>query len=282
MSELAGGGGPAPPMAASPQNRALVLQGEGLQVKYSRHAIAIEDVHLSVPEGALVALLGANGAGKTSTLRALSGFMPSEQGALTAGRVLLDGKPLRGSDPRRIARQGIVLVPERDKVFATLTVEENLTVVQTRRGGDRRGMRELAFEVFPALAKLGRRPAGLLSGGERQMLAIARALVADPRVLLVDELSLGLSPALAARILETLPRIRDLRGLSVLLVEQNARAALEVADYAYILQTGRVVLEGERRLLLDNEAVQAKYLGLTGETSYGKSAGHRGEGGLHG
>ena len=276
MSSLADGDGPVPTPAPQPQSRAIVLEGRGLQVKYTRNAIAVDDVTLSVPEGALVTLLGANGAGKTSTLRALSGFLPNEDGALTAGHVMLDGRPLRGSDPRRIAQQGIVLVPERDKVFATLTVDENLTVVETRRGGDRSGMRELAFEVFPALAKLGRRPAGLLSGGERQMLAIARALLADPRVLLVDELSLGLSPALAARILATLPRIRDMKGLSVLLVEQNARAALEVADYAYILQTGRIVLEGERQLLLNNPEVQARYLGLTGEGTYRKYGSRRG------
>src|ERR1051326_8906422 len=244
------------------REREVVLQGESLQVTYNRLAVAIDGVSLTVPAASIVAILGSNGAGKATTLRALSGVLPSENGALTGGQVLLYGQLQNGRTPDRIARAGMLVVPERDKVFASLTVDENLAAIPTRRGGDRERMRELVFELFPALAGLQKRLGGLLSGGERQMLAIAQTLIADPSVLLVDELSLGIAPTLVNRMMQSLERIRDLMGISILMVEQNAVAALKVADHAYIMQTGRIVLEGDPGELLDNPEVQRLYLGM--------------------
>jgi branched-chain amino acid transport system ATP-binding protein len=252
-------------MADAPyRDRPVVLEGQSLQVTYNRLGVAIDGISLTVPEASIVAILGSNGAGKTTTLRALSGFLPSENGALTGGRVLLHGKLQNGRSPNDIARAGMLLVPERDKVFATLTVEENLAAVPTRAGGDREGMRSFAFELFPALGGLTGRLGGLLSGGERQMLAIAKTLIADPKVLLIDELSLGIAPTLVRRMMQSLLRIRDQKGISILMVEQNAVAALQVADHAYIMQTGRIVLEGDRDELLGNPEVQRGYLGMGG------------------
>jgi branched-chain amino acid transport system ATP-binding protein len=238
------------------------LLAEGLEVKYNRVAIAVDDVSITVPHESIVAILGANGAGKTSTLRALTGFLPSEPGRLTRGRVTLFGEEQAGRRPDQITRSGLFLVPERDKVFSTLTVDDNLSSVPTRKGGDRDGMLDLAFQLFPALEELRGRLAGLLSGGERQMLAISRALVADPRLLLVDELSLGLAPAVVARMMLALGEIRRLRGISIVIVEQNALAALRISDYAYILQNGRVATEGASGGLLESPDVRATYLGL--------------------
>ena len=258
--------------------REVVLEARSLQVTYNRLAVAIEGVSIAVPKASLVTVLGANGAGKTSLMRALSGFLPAEVGAVTAGSVLLNGLPVTGRAVHEIAQSGIVLVPERNKVFVSLTVEENLAAVPTRAGGDRAAMRELIYEVFPRLSELGKRLGGLLSGGERQMLGVSRALIADPLVLLVDELSLGIAPLLVTRMMESMLRIRDLKGIGILMVEQNAAAALKVADHAYIMQTGRIVLEGAPTELLDNEQVRRLYLGMgdTGQSrAYGTSTSRR-------
>ncbi len=252
---------PVPTEQVAYQHRGLALDAQSLQVTYNHLAVAIDGISLTVPRASIVAVLGSNGAGKTTTLRALTGFLASETGAVTAGRVLLYGQLQNGRQPYQIAQAGMVLVPERNKVFVGLTVDENLTAVPTRKGGDREGMRELLFEVFPALAGLRGRLGGLLSGGERQMLAIAKALIADPMVLLVDELSLGIAPSLVIRMMQSLKKIRDLKGISILIVEQNAAAALRVADHAYVMQTGRIVLEGSASDLLGNPDVQELYLG---------------------
>jgi len=241
----------------------IAVEAQSLQVTYNRLAIAIDGVSISVPEGAIVAVLGANGAGKTTTLRALTGFLPSENASLTAGTVTLHGEIQNGRLPHQVARDGMMLVPERHKIFATLTVDENLAAVPTRKGGNREQMKALVFEVFPALEALRPRHGGLLSGGERQMLAVAKALIADPTVLLVDELSLGLAPAVVTRMMDALRRIRSLKSLSLVIVEQNAVAALQVADYAYIMRTGRVVLSGPSADLLGDREVQRVYLGLS-------------------
>src|SRR5581483_9113162 len=239
----------------------IIVEARSLQVTYNRVAVAIDGVSLALPERSIVALLGSNGAGKSSTLRALTGFLPGENAAVTAGEVYIYGRPQVGRLPHHIAAEGMILVPERRKVFSTLTVDENLAAVPTRRGGDRDTMLELVFDTFPALVALRKRHAGLLSGGERQMLAIGKALVADPRILLIDELSLGIAPALVISMMRTLQEIRDARGISILLVEQNAAAALQIADHAHILQRGRIVLEGRGDELLGHPEVQRLYLG---------------------
>ena len=241
--------------------RAVLFEAQSVQVIYNRMSVAIDGVSLIVPEASIVAVLGSNGAGKTTTLRALTGFLPGESGTVTAGRVLFRGRELTGRLPHQIAREGIVLVPERNKIFATLTTDENFNAVVTRKGGNRQKMLEFVFELFPALSLLRNRRAGFLSGGERQMLAIGKALVADPLLLLVDELSLGIAPLLVARMMKSLATIRDAKGLSILLVEQNAAAALGVADHAYVMENGRIVLEGSPEELQASQEVQRLYLG---------------------
>jgi len=247
-----------------------VLRVRDLQVTYNRLSVAIDGIDVAVGAGEIVVMLGANGAGKTTTLRGISGFLPGENARVTAGDVELDGVRVSGRQPFELAKRGMVLVPERDKVFKTLTVTENMAVVPTRPGGDRAAMTELIESVFPALGPLRDRQAGYLSGGERQMLAIAKALISDPRVLLVDELSLGIAPFLVTRMMTALDEIRRAHDVSILLVEQNAPAALAIADYAYVLQTGRVVLQGSGRDLARDDEVRRLYLGGTEQGTYGR------------
>jgi branched-chain amino acid transport system ATP-binding protein len=239
-----------------------LLEISSLQVTYDRRAVAVDGVSLKVPSATIIALLGPNGAGKTTTLRACTGFLPSERAAVTGGEVRFLGATIVGKSPSDMVRAGLVLVPERDKVFNSLTVDENLRTVLTRPGGNRDEMREIVRELFPALRHRARLPAGFLSGGERQMLAIARALLADPLLLMVDELSLGIMPTLVSRLMESLASICRLRNIGVLLVEQNAAAALQIADHAHIMEAGRIVLEGRPDELLGNEAVRRSYLGV--------------------
>jgi len=249
-------------VASQTADAPTVLEVDSLEVTYNRVAVAIQGVSLRVPRGSIVAVLGPNGAGKTTLLRAISGFLGSENGAVTDGRVIFDGKPMRGKRPDYIARQGMVLVPERDKVFTTLTVDENLRSVPARRGGNQREMIDFGFELFPVLAERRKQRAGYLSGGERQMLALAKALMAEPTVLLVDELSLGIAPSLVARMMESVTRIREWKGISVLLVEQNAVAALGIADHAFVMETGRVRLDASPQELFRNDDIRRTYLGL--------------------
>jgi branched-chain amino acid transport system ATP-binding protein len=246
--------------------RDIALECRSLQVTYNSATVAIDGVSVRVRSREIVTILGSNGAGKTTTLRGIGGFLASEPGAVTGGEVLLFGEPQSGRKPHQIARSGLLSVPERDKIFHTLTVTENLAAVSTLPGGDRELMRDFIRELFPPLNRLGRRMGGLLSGGERQMLAISKALIADPKVLMVDELSLGLAPSLVSTMLASLERIRAMRGISILMVEQNAAAALSISDHAYILQNGRVALEGDSEYLVNNADVQRLYLG--GGTDY--------------
>ena len=242
-------------------SREIALECRSLQVTYNGTTVAIDGVSLRVRSGEIVTILGANGAGKTTTLRGIGGFLASEAGAVTGGQVLLFGQSQTGRKPHQIARSGLMSVPERDKIFHTLTVNENLAAVSTLPGGDRELMRDFISELFPPLGRLGRRLGGLLSGGERQMLAISKAIIADPKVLMVDELSLGLAPSLVSTMLTSLDRIRTVRGISILMVEQNAVAALSISDHAYIMQNGRIALEGDSKDLVDNVEVQRLYLG---------------------
>ena len=220
--------------------------------------VVLRDVSLEVEEGGVAAVLGPNGAGKTTVLRAISGTVrPS-------GRVSIDGRSITGMNPSKIARLGIAHVPEGRGTFAGLTVEENLSVGAYRRrdGAGVRRDRERCYEYFPRLQERRRERGGNLSGGEQQMLAIARALMLEPRLLLLDEPSLGLAPIVTQELFRILGEIVREEGVTMLLVEQNAKLALALADYAYVLEAGRIVLSGEAEKVKDDEAVQHAYLGV--------------------
>ena len=242
---------------------ALVLEVDKIEVVYKRTITAVQGVTLSVAERQIVAVLGTNGAGKTTTLRAISGFLGIDDARITEGAITFKGKRIENGQPHDIASSGVVLVPEREKVFPNLTVVENLAApVQGRAGSSgRHRLEDSAYHFFPRLAELRGRTAGLLSGGERQMLAIAAALMCRPQLLLVDELSLGLAPVVVQDLTRRLTAIRDELGIAVLLVEQSAAAALEIADYAYVMENGRIVLDGDRERLKSHRDVQEFYLG---------------------
>jgi branched-chain amino acid transport system ATP-binding protein len=221
--------------------------------------MALRGVSFTVPAGAIVTILGANGAGKTTILKTVSGVMDPQKGA-----VALEGRPIHGLDPDRVARLGLSHVPEGREVFPFLTVRENLRMgAYTRRDTDQvaRDL-EMVAEYFPVLAARATQYAGSLSGGEQQMLAIARALMARPKVMLLDEPSLGLAPKLVKDIFEIIRRINRERGVTVLVVEQNANIALHTADYGYVLELGRIVMEDTCERLLGKDDIREFYLGL--------------------
>jgi branched-chain amino acid transport system ATP-binding protein len=236
---------------------------ENLEVAYHRVAVALHGVSLRVAPQSIAALLGNNGAGKTTTLRAVSGFIGLDDARVTAGSIRFAGARIENAPPHANTARGIVLVPEREKVFPNLTVAENLEVVSSRRVNtvERHRLEDLVFGFFPALARLKTRLGGLLSGGERQMLALGSAIVCKPELLLVDELSLGLAPVVVEDLAQRLAHIRRELGITVLLVEQNAGVALAIADYGYVLESGRVVLEGPAAELRGRREIQESYLG---------------------
>ena len=241
----------------------LLLKVEKLEVTYQRVITAVQGVSLEVVRGSLVALLGTNGAGKTTTLRAISGFIGADDAEVTEGAVHYKGERIEGEPPHRITARGIVLVPERSKVFENLSVADNLQAAH-RASADPRHLAERVYELFPRLGELRRRESGLLSGGERQMLAIGSALMCAPELLLVDELSQGLAPILVEQLMERLQVIRRDLGMTILLVEQNARMALDVADYGYVMENGRVVFDGTPERLRSHADVAEFYLGGAG------------------
>lgn len=242
-----------------------LLTVDTLHVAYQRAITALSGVSLSVDEGQIVAILGGNGAGKSTTLRAISGFIGLDNARVTQGSIRFDGTELARRAPYQITSMGVVLVPERDKVFPNLTVQENLDVVASRADGAKRAdLIDLIYTHFPRLASLMKREAGLLSGGERQMLALGSAIVCAPRLLLIDELSQGLAPVIVEEISEHLRRIRDDLGLTILLVEQSAAVAFRLAEKAYVLEHGEVVLSGMTADLQENAAVRDAYLGTGG------------------
>jgi branched-chain amino acid transport system ATP-binding protein len=221
--------------------------------------MALRGVSFSVPAGSIVTILGANGAGKTTILKTVSGVMDPQKGTVT-----LEGRPIQGLDPDRVARLGLSHVPEGREVFPLLSVRENLRMgAYTRRDADEvaRDL-EMVNEYFPVLGDRAEQRAGQLSGGEQQMLAIARALMARPKVMLLDEPSLGLAPRLVKYIFEIIQRINRERGVTVLLVEQNANLALHTADYGYVLELGRIVMEDTCERLLQKDDIREFYLGL--------------------
>jgi len=221
--------------------------------------MAIRGVSFTVPRGAIVTILGANGAGKTTILRTVSGVMDPQKGT-----VAFDGRPIHGLDPDKVARRGLAHVPEGREVFPLLTVRENLRMGAYARR-DAAGIAadlEAVYEYFPVLRARAEQRAGSLSGGEQQMLAISRALMARPTMMLLDEPSLGLAPRLVKEIFEIIGRINRERGVTVLLVEQNANMALHVAHYGYVLEVGRIVMEDTCERLLEKEDIKEFYLGV--------------------
>lgn len=244
-----------------------LLRLETVEVVYQKVITAVHGVSLDVFPGQITAILGANGAGKTTTLRGITGFLGTDDARVSEGRIWFDGEAIENWQPHEVASRGIALVPERNKVFETLTVMENLEATGSRAATGRaahRRMVERVFEYFPRLAPARSRLAGYLSGGERQMLAMGTGLVCEPRLLLVDEMSLGLAPRIVEDLLERLVTLKKDLGLTVLLVEQSAHLALEIADYGYIMENGRIVLDGTPERLRDHKDVQEFYLGQVG------------------
>ncbi|MEU8117151.1 ABC transporter ATP-binding protein [Spirillospora sp. NPDC049024] len=242
------------------------LAVRGLSVSYGRAVRALREVSLDVPAGSVTAVLGANGAGKTTLLRAISGTLPFHRGAVDAGTVRLGERSLVGLHPATVVAAGVVQVPEGRRVFGRLSVEENLRAgalgAPSRTDAAKARARVLA--LFPLLAERARQRAGLLSGGEQQMLAIGRALMACPAVLLLDEPTLGLAPLMAERIAETVREI-NLQGTAILLIEQNAALALELSSSAHVLEVGAVTLHGPSAELAASDEVRRRYLGVGGE-----------------
>src|SRR5262245_31859081 len=252
--------------AATHTAHARYLSVNNIEVIYDHVILVLKGVSLNVPEGGIVALLGANGAGKSTTLKAISGLLATERGDVTKGTIEFRGELIHRRDPADVVTRGIVQVMEGRHVFEHLTVEENLlTGAYTRRGGApiKRDL-ELVYEYFPRLRDRRTGYAGYISGGEQQMLAIGRALMAHPRLMLLDEPSMGLAPMLVAEIFDIVERLNREEKLAVLLAEQNAAMALRVAGHAYVMENGRVVLDGDRRTIAENEDIKEFYLGLSG------------------
>ncbi len=244
---------------------APLLSVRNIEVVYDEVILVLRGLSLDVPRGAVVALLGANGAGKSTTLKAISGLLKTENGAVTRGEILFDGERIDGGDPVRTVRRGVSQVMEGRRVIADLTALENLRLgAFTRRDREVARDIEMVLGYFPRLRERTGL-AGYLSGGEQQMLAIGRALMARPRLILMDEPSMGLSPLLVKEVFGIIRDINRDLGVTILLVEQNARAALSVASYGYIMEQGKVVLDGAADALRDNEDVKEFYLGGAGD-----------------
>jgi branched-chain amino acid transport system ATP-binding protein len=237
-----------------------------VEVIYDHVILVLKGVSLQVPEGGVVALLGANGAGKSTTLKAISGLLGTERGDVTKGTIEFLGGSLKHANPSEVVRRGIVQVMEGRHVFEHLTVEDNLLAgAYTRPNG--RAIRQdvdMVYGYFPRLAERRGIRAGYVSGGEQQMVAIGRALMAHPRLILLDEPSMGLAPMLVHEIFEIVSRLNREEGVAVLLAEQNAAMALRFADYAYVMENGRIVLDGDRKTISENEDIKEFYLGLSG------------------
>lgn len=241
----------------------ILLSVNNIEVVYDEVILVLRGVSLDVPAGKIVALLGANGAGKSTTLKAISGLLKTEDGDVTRGSITFQGEAIGNQSPQAIVSRGIFQVMEGRRVIEDMTVLENLRLgAFTRR--DKQNIRkdiDMVFDYFPRLSERAGGLAGYLSGGEQQMLAIGRALMARPRLLLLDEPSMGLSPLLAKEVFGIIETINREQGLTMLLVEQNANWALRLASHGYIMENGKVVLDGTREELVDNEDVKASYLG---------------------
>lgn len=242
------------------------LEVNNIEVVYNDIVQVLRGVSLSVPDGSIVALLGTNGAGKTTTLRAISGLLKPENGFIREGYIKFRDEDITNQLGTQVVKLGAVMVPEGRRVFKHLTVDENIRVGSiTRRDGAQKIKEDhaLMYEHFPRLSKITHRMAGYCSGGEQQMIAIARALMASPKMLMLDEPSLGLAPLLVMEIFENIQAINKEMNTTILVVEQNAKIALGISDYAYIMESGRIVLEGASEELQENPDVKEFYMGIT-------------------
>ena len=242
-----------------------MLTLNNIEVIYSDVILVLKGVSLSVQEGNIVSLLGANGAGKSTALKAISGLLKTELGEVTDGNIEFEGRILGSESPEEIVKMGIVQVMEGRPLFEQLTVEENIRVgAYSRNDNDviKKDMEDM-YRYFPTLARMRHRVSGYLSGGERQMLVMGRGLMARPKLMLMDEPSLGLSPALVKEIFRIIERINKEQNTSILVVEQNASVALSISDHAYVMENGRIVLDGPSSKLRENEDIKEFYLGLS-------------------
>jgi branched-chain amino acid transport system ATP-binding protein len=241
-----------------------MLTLNNIEVIYDNAILVLKGVSLAAEEGRITTLLGANGAGKTTTLKAISGLLHSERGEVTKGTIELDDERLDRLPPHKVVERGVAQVFEGRRVFENLTVEDNL-VAGAHSRSDRKGVRDSidrVYDMFPPLRERRFQSAGYLSGGEQQMLVIGRALMSEPKVMLLDEPSLGLAPLVIEEIFGVIRRLKDERQITVLLVEQNAALALEIADHGYVMENGRIVLEGPAEGLRQNSDIKEFYLGL--------------------
>ncbi len=242
----------------------IQLDVNNIEVVYHDIIQVLRGVSLEIPRGKIIALLGTNGAGKTTTLRAISGLLKPENGFVKAGSISFEGQNIQNASGQKIVKSGIVQVPEGRRVFKHLSVEENLRVGSITRSDKKQIAKDLLhiYEIFPKLHDLRRKQAGYTSGGEQQMIAIGRALMAAPKLLLLDEPSLGLAPLLVKDIFERIKAVNQ-EGTTVLVVEQNASIALGIADYGYIMEQGKIVLEGTAEQLKNNPDVKEFYMGVS-------------------
>ncbi len=243
----------------------MLLTVNNIEVIYDHVILVLKGVSLEVPEGGIVALLGANGAGKSTTLKAISNLLGAERGDVTKGTIEYRGERVDSLSPSELVRKGVIQVMEGRRCFEHLTVEENLLIgAYTRRDGAAavRDSLDKVYHYFPRLKERRSTQAGYASGGEQQMTALGRALMASPKMILLDEPSMGLAPQLVEEIFEIVKKLNEEEGVSILLAEQNTNVALKYADYGYVLENGRVVMDGEAKSLRENEDVKEFYLGL--------------------
>jgi branched-chain amino acid transport system ATP-binding protein len=242
----------------------MFLQLNNVEVIYSDVILALEGINMEVPENSIVALLGANGAGKTTTLKAISGLLHFEDGKVTSGSIHFQGKAIENEEPQNIVQMGLVQVMEGRRILEHMSVEQNLVVggKSNRTRQELKNALERVYSYFPRLRDMRSCISGYLSGGEQQMLVIGRGLMAKPKLMLLDEPSLGLAPLVVAEIFELIQKLRKDESLSILLVEQNAQAALSIADYGYVLEIGRIVLYATGEELRENEDIKEFYLGM--------------------
>jgi len=254
--------------AKKPETAKTILQVNNIEAIYNHVILVLKGVSLTVPEGGIVAILGANGAGKTTTLKAISNLLHAERGEVTKGNIVFNGEEVQGLSPNDLVRRGCIQVMEGRHCFGHLTVEENLmTGAFTRSDGNAAAKAdlEMVYDYFPRLRERRTSQAGYTSGGEQQMVAIGRALMSQPTMILLDEPSMGLAPQLVEEIFEIVKKLNEEQGVSFLLAEQNTNVALRYAKYGYILESGRIVLDGNAEALRNNEDVKEFYLGLGGE-----------------